>query len=234
MKTLIIGTGTGGIGDEVEDILIYDTTHEPSLRDDIHCPSIEQLDVRDQQSIDTYMMNFGPFDEIVYSAGVSQLKWVKDLNWRDLDKVFDVNIAGAILVATAHEKLFPSTPDTPGVRYVVLVSDAAHTPMRGSIAYCVSKAGAEMAVRCLARELAPAWTVVGVSPGVVEGTGMTKELAESIPAFRGWTEDQAREYEGTPPIGRRVTKREVAETVLFALTGPQALNGSILTINGGK
>jgi hypothetical protein len=63
---------------------------------------------------------------------------------------------------------------------------------------------------------------------------MTRELAEKIPAFRGWTEDQAREYEGVPPIGRRVTKPEVAETLWFALTGPQALNGSIITINGGK
>lgn len=231
MKTLIIGTGTGGIGDEVEDVLIYDANRSTIETDNIHCPGIDKLDVRDQQSIEIYIRNYGPFDEIVYSAGVSQLKWIQDLNWRDLDRVLDVNVAGAILVAAAHTKLFP---EHPSVRYVVIVSDAAHTPMRGSISYCVSKAAAEMAVRCMARELAPAWTVVGVSPGVVEGTGMTRELAELIPAFRGWTEDQARAYEGTPPIGRRVTKREVAETVLFALTGPQALNGSILTINGGK
>lgn len=230
MKTLIIGTGTGGIGDEVEDVLIYDRDlQEEEI--EYHCPTIEQLDVRDQASIDTYMMNFGPFDEIVYSAGVSQLKWIQDLNWRDIDKVLDVNVAGAILVAAAHSKLFPEHPE---VRYAVIVSDAAHTPMRGSISYCVSKAAAEMAVRCMARELAPSWTVVGISPGVVEGTAMTEALAKEIPEFRGWTEDQAREYEGTPPIGRRVTKREVALTVLFALTGPQALNGSILTINGGK
>ncbi|UAJ16148.1 oxidoreductase [Microbacterium phage TinyMiny] len=230
MKTLIIGTGTGGIGDEVEDVLIYERDlQEESI--DYYEPSIKDLDVRDQASIDMYVMNHGPFDEIVYSAGVSQLKWIPDLNWRDIDKVLDVNVAGAILVAAAHSKLFP---DHPGVRYVVIVSDAAHTPMRGSISYCVSKAAAEMAVRCMARELAPAWTVVGVSPGVVEGTAMTEGLAQEIPGFRGWTEDQAKAYEGTPPIGRRVTKREVAETVLFALTGPQALNGSILTINGGK
>lgn len=232
MKTLIIGTGTGGIGDEVQDALIYSANQgNPRDQESIYCPSIEQLDVRDQQSIEIYMMNHGPFDEIVYSAGVSQLKWIQDLNWRDLDKVLDVNVAGAILVATAHTKLFP---EHSGVRYVVIVSDAANTPMRGSISYCVSKAGAEMAVRCMARELAPAWTVVGVSPGVVEGTAMTEALAKKIPEFRGWTEDQARAYEGNPPIGRRVTKQEVAETVLFALTGPQALNGSILTINGGK
>ena len=228
MKTLIIGAHTGGIGDAVaaSDGIIGESSQRI-----VHIPTISDLDVRDQQSIDMYMMNHGPFDEIVYSAGVSQLKWIRDLNWRDLDKVLDINVAGAILVASAHTKLFP---EHSGVRYVVIVSDAAHTPMRGSISYCVSKAAAEMAVRVMARELAPAWTVVGVSPGVVEGTAMTEGLAKEIPGFRGWTEDQAKAYEGTPPIGRRVNKREVAETVLFALTGPQALNGSILTINGGK
>jgi len=230
VKALIVGTGTSGIGDEVEDVLYYASGQMQDPRDEIHCPSIEQLDVRDQKSITLYVENFGPFDEIVYSAGVSQLKWIKDLTWRDIDKVLDINLAGAILLASAHVEAFPEHP----VRYAVVCSDAANTPMRGSISYCVSKAGAEMAVRCMARELAPLWTVVGISPGVVEGTAMTEQLAKDIPEFRNWTPEQAREYEGNPPIGRRVTKREVAETILFALTGPQALNGSILTINGGK
>lgn len=230
MKTLVIGAHTEGIGDAFVDLWSKSFWPEGANWDEMYRPTREQLDVRDNQAIMLYMMNHGPFDEIVYSAGVSQLKYVSDLNWRDLDRVWDINTAGAILVAAAHSNLFPEHP----VRYAVVVSDAAHTPMRGSIAYTTSKAALEMAVRNMGRELAPAWTVVGVSPGVVEGTSMTRELAEKIPGFRGWTADQAREYEGTPPIGRRVTKHEVAETLWFALTGPQALNGSIITINGGK
>lgn len=227
MKTLIIGGWTDGIGDELHDLYSMPRNSE---FEQMYKPKREELDVRDQQSIMLYVMNHGPFDEIVYSAGVSQLKWMKDIGWRDLDRVYDVNVAGAILLAAAHVERFPEHP----VRYAVVVSDAAHTPMRGSIAYTTSKAALEMAVRNMAREMAPLWTVVGVSPGVVEGTGMTRELAEKIPEFRGWTEDQAREYEGLPPIGRRVTKREVADTLWFALKGPEALNGSIITINGGK
>lgn len=230
MKTLVIGAHTNGIGDAFVDHWAQAFPVEGADWDTMFRPTREELDVLDQQSIMLYMMNHGPFDEIVYSAGVSQLKWVEDLNWRDLDRVYDINVSGAILVASAHKREYPDH----SVRYAVVVSDAAHTPMRGSIAYTTSKAALEMAVRNMARELAPLWTVVGVSPGVVEGTGMTRELAEKIPAFRGWTEDQAREYEGTPPIGRRVYKSEVAETLWFALSGPQALNGSIITINGGK
>jgi NAD(P)-dependent dehydrogenase (short-subunit alcohol dehydrogenase family) len=230
MKTLVIGAHTFGIGDAFVEHWGGHWFPEGADWDNMYQPTREELDVRDNQSIMLYMMNHGPFDAIVYSAGVSQLKWVPELTWRDLDRVYDVNVAGAILVAASHSNRFPEHP----VRYAVVVSDAAHTPMRGSIAYTTSKAALEMAVRNMARELAPVWTVVGVSPGVVEATGMTRELAKAIPEFRGWTADQAREYEGNPPIGRRVYKSEVAETLWFALTGPQALNGSIITINGGK
>jgi len=230
MKTLVIGAHTFGIGDAFIEHWGQQFFPEGANWDNMYQPTREQLDVRDNQAIMLYMMNHGPFDEIVYSAGVSQLKWMQDITWRDLDRVYDVNVAGAILVAATHRNLYPEHP----VRYAVVVSDAAHTPMRGSIAYTTSKAALEMAVRNMARELAPLWTVVGVSPGVVEGTQMTRDLAKEIPDFRGWTEDQAREYEGVPPIGRRVQKSEVAETLWFAITGPPALNGSIITINGGK
>jgi len=223
MKTLIIGCHTGGIGDAVEEFL--------HSIDQVFTPTIKGLNVAAPTSIERYLRDNGPFDRIVYSAGVSQLKWIKDLLWIDLDRVLDVNLSGAIMLASAHVRMFPEHP----VRYAVVVSDAAHTPMRGSIAYCVSKAGLEMAVKVMARELAPLWTVVAVSPGVVDDTGMTNQLAEDIPKFRGWNPMQARAYEDSSSVlGRRVTKREVAETVLFALTGPQALNGSTITINGGK
>ena len=230
MKTLVIGAHTEGIGDAFVDHWAGAFPFVGADWDNMFRPTREQLDVRDNQSIMLYVMNHGPFDAIVYSAGVSQLKWMADVTWRDLDKVWDINVAGAILLAAAHTNQFPEHP----VRYAVVVSDAAHTPMRGSIAYTTSKAALEMAVRNMAREMAPLWTVVGVSPGVVEGTPMTAQLADEVPQFRGWTAAQAMAYEGHPPIGRRVTKQEVAETLWFALTGPQALNGSIITINGGK
>jgi NAD(P)-dependent dehydrogenase (short-subunit alcohol dehydrogenase family) len=226
MKTLIVGANTGGIGDAL--VEVYDPE---SMEDVLYTPTIEQLDVRAPDLMVEYVLQNGPFDRIVYSAGMSRLGWIKDLRARDLDRAFDVNLNGAILLASAHVKFFPEAR----VRYAVVVSDAAHTPMRGSIAYCVSKAGLEMAVRCMARELAPLWTVVGVSPGVVEDTPMTNQLGYDIPAFRSWTPAQAREYEDkTNVLGRRVDKQEVAETLLFALTGPEALNGSIIIINGGK
>lgn len=231
LGSLIIGTGTGGIGDAVKDHILSTDNYLEHVFGFVHTPLIDELDVRNEKSIEGWLRENGPLDHIVYSAGVSRLQWIPELDQRSLDKTFDVNVGGMIMLAALHKDMWPDHE----VRFVAIVSDAAHTPMRGSIAYCASKAAQEMAVKCMARELAPLWTVVGVSPGVVEDTGMTNQLADDIPEFRGWTKEQARAYEDKSSVlGRRITKREVAQTVYFALTGPQALNGSILTINGGK
>lgn len=178
------------------------------------------------------MRENGPFNGIVYSAGISRLQWISEVtNPEWYDKTQSVNTRGMVLLAAHHVKEFPASP----VRFVAVVSDAAHTAMRGSISYCVSKAAQEMAVKVLAREMSPAWVVVGVSPGVVDDTGMTNQLEKDIPKFRGWTDEKARDYEASSSvIGRRIMKSEVAEAMLFALEGPRALNGSIITVNGGK
>lgn len=234
MKTLVIGAHTNGIGDAFVDHWAQAFPIVGADWDGMYRPTVQELNVRDEVSVRNYLAMNGPFDEIVYSAGMSQLQWVENIireGHGAYDATQEINTRGVVLVASAHVRIFPEHP----VRYAVVVSDAAHTPMRGSIAYCVSKAGAEMAVKVLARELAPLWTVVGVSPGVVDDTGMTNQLAVDIPEFRGWTNEQARAYEDKSSVlGRRVTKQEVAQSIFFALNGPQALNGSIITINGGK
>lgn len=222
-RRLIIGAHTEGIGDEP---LLRGIRGVHALR-----PFIHELDVTDDASIREYIQTNGPFDQIIYSAGVAGLSWINVQRREALQRMMEINAFGAVMVAQAHREFFPDAR----VRYAVLVSDAAHTPMRGSIAYCMSKAAEEMAVRVMARELAPSWTVVGIAPGVVQDTGMTRQNDVAIPDFRRWSRQQALEYEmKSSVLGRRITKQEVAETIVFALEGPVALNGSILTINGGK
>jgi NAD(P)-dependent dehydrogenase (short-subunit alcohol dehydrogenase family) len=107
--------------------------------------------------------------------------------------------------------------------------------MRGSLMYNSSKAALAFSIRNMARELAPNTVVVGVAPCIIEDTPMTEYIDETVPVFRGWTPEKAREYERSNiPLGRRLTKDEVAQTMLFALNGPEALTGSILNITGGR
>lgn len=228
-KTLIIGAHTGGIGDSVADEMLKHYMRNDFGR--IHTPTLSDLNVQRAMSVEEYLAEHGPFDNIVYSAGTNKLEWIRDAKRHTMGNTMGVNALGMVDIAASHLALFPEH----AVRFVAVVSDAAHTPMRGSIAYNMSKAAQEMGVRVMARELGALWTVVGVSPGVVEDTGMTRRNDVAIPEFRNWTPEQARLYEDASSVlGRRITKQEVAETILFALTGPRALNGSIITINGGK
>jgi NAD(P)-dependent dehydrogenase (short-subunit alcohol dehydrogenase family) len=108
--------------------------------------------------------------------------------------------------------------------------------MRTSAIYCASKAALEMAVRVASRELAPlGWRVNAVAPGKVADTPMTSYVDQRVMEIRGWTEEQASEYERqSSPLGRMVTKEEVADVILNVLNGPQAQTGEIIAVNGGR
>jgi NAD(P)-dependent dehydrogenase (short-subunit alcohol dehydrogenase family) len=228
-KTLLIGAHTQGIGDAFAELWIQED--QGYLGNGLVAPRRDDLDVTDAASIRDYLGKHGPFDEIVYSAGVQELCWVHGITESHLDKIFQVNVFGFILVVSDHIDLYPEGP----LRVAVVVSDASDKPMRTSTAYCASKAALAMSVRTMARELAPGAIIVGVSPGVVEDTGMTRQLDAEIPGVRNWTKEQARAYENSGSVlGRRIEQDEVAETLMFALRGPEGLNGSIITINGGN
>jgi 3-oxoacyl-[acyl-carrier protein] reductase len=229
-KGLIIG-GNSGIGAGTYQ-------HLKKLRPDVEWlrPEHHLLDVRYVAQIKGYVRHEGPFQYIVYSAGVNKLMWARDIDTLDMDDIFDINVRGFIQVIHACLQFHPRiiSEDT-RVSVVAVSSDAAHIPMRGSVAYCASKAALEQAVRCLARELAPVYRVNAVAPGMVAGTAMTEYIDRTLPSFRGWTEEFAREYEhmGTP-TGKRATIEEVAEAIAWVLLGPEQMTGAIVPINGGR
>jgi NAD(P)-dependent dehydrogenase (short-subunit alcohol dehydrogenase family) len=120
-------------------------------------------------------------------------------------------------------------------RAIAVVSDAMRNPMRGSLAYCASKAALAAIIKNLAREWAPDTFVAGVAPAVVADTPMSDYIDSTVPDFRGWTPEQAKAYEQTMlPLKRRVTKNEVAEVMANLLFGPEYLTGTIIDITGGK
>ena len=169
---------------------------------------------------------------VVYSAYWNRLAWVREPGGpflaEDMFSVRPCRIRPTISGAVRHS---PATP----LSAVVVSSDAAEIPMRGSVAYCASKAALNMAVRTMARELAPLHRINAVAPGMVDGTPMTEYIDETVPVFRGWTPDQARNYErANTPTKRRATVTEVAETIAWVLFGPAQMTGSIVSINGGR
>lgn len=235
-KGLIIGGSTaGGVGNEVaRQIRLMDQwDHNAGKTVDVqlNIPSQRELDVSDGVELKNFVVEFGPWDYIVYAAGSNRLNWVQDIDEFDAMYDFQVNSLGFALLLGAHEKYYPG-------RYgsaVAIASDAARNPMRGSLAYCSSKAALVQTAKCLARELSPRWRVNTVSPSIIAGTPMTNYIDATVPDFRGWSVEKMEEYERTQlPLGRRAVVSEVAAVVVNTLFGPQYQTGSDVHITGGK
>lgn len=175
---------------------------------------------------------------IVYSAGINYLEWLGHDDPQDSihhADVIDVNLTGFIrfIDALAFYKPFYKH-DPPSI--VAVSSDASERPLRTSISYCASKAGLNQAVRVAARELGPrGWRINAVSPGMTEPTEMQKYIDERVPDIRGWTPEEAFKYEKSQEVvPGRISVGEVAQVVCQTLLGPKHLNGSIITLNGGR
>jgi NAD(P)-dependent dehydrogenase (short-subunit alcohol dehydrogenase family) len=224
-KIWVIGNARMSIGEAVVGELMRRTLLEDT---DIIGTGTE-VDVRYWSKVVDFVSDHGPFTDVVYGAGIPSLQYIKDLNRSVVTALFEINVMGFMAVMHA----LVNNQEKGNV--VALVSDSSHVAMRGSIAYCTSKAALHQAVRVAARELAPDWRVNGVSPSIVAGTRMTDYIDVTVPEFRGWTSEQAKQYEQqSVPMGRRASKSEVADVICDVLFGPEFMTGSIVEMTGGK
>src|SRR5581483_3368590 len=126
------------------------------------------------------LAELGAIDVLVNNAGIN--KWVE---FADLDGMTDelwdgilgTNLKGPWLCSKA---VAPVMQRQQRGRIVSVASIAGLRPSGSSIAYCISKAGVIHLTRCLAVALAPHVLVNAVAPGLMEGTGMTVNLAEQF------------------------------------------------------
>jgi NAD(P)-dependent dehydrogenase (short-subunit alcohol dehydrogenase family) len=224
MTSLLVIGGNSGIGKAIADL-----AQRTERWDRIWAVGADDCDITDSMTIRNFLEEHGPFEHTVYSAGIASLCMIENLEMMEVEGILDVNVLGFLRVV---RELQHSQVEG---RILAIVSDASRTPMRGSMAYCISKAALAMAVRVAARELAPSWQVNGLSPCVVEGTPMTEWIDETVPEFRGWSPEAARAYEQSSiPMGRRARLDEVASAALHILVGPEFMTGSIVELTGGK
>jgi len=221
MNTLIIG-GNSGIGQAIGDRLMQ-------IGEQTYRPTEERLDVKDFDSIRRWFADHEFPDSIVYSAGVNYPEMLGTVRMANLFNTYAINVLGFIEIMNEVAR------QEKRVSVLAIVSDSAHTPMRGSIAYASSKAAMQHAIKCAARELAPRCRVNGISPSMVDGTPMTAHVDGVIPKIRGWSPERARAYEDSmSPSGRRCTTEEVAQLAVDLLLGPEFLTGAIVPLTGGK
>lgn len=172
---------------------------------------------------------------LVYSAGVNYLQWLgKSPTIADLMEPISVNLNG--FIKTMEVLTEGDRAETQPLSVVAVSSDAAVRPMRTSISYCASKAGLDMAVRVAARELGPhGWRVNAVSPGMTDNTGMQEYVDATVPDLRGWDVAHMLSYEKAQEVvPGRLSPEDVADLIGPVLLSGPHLNGSIVTLNGGR
>lgn len=223
-RLLILG-GSTGIGKEVLDQATKSWGYT-----DIHAYGEHDFNIQHQQPLAEAVEELAPTD-VVYCVGINRLDWIRDAKVTDFVEVMKTNVWGflnTIQQLDAHEEA--------PCNVVAVTSDAAWRPMRTSAIYCASKSALEMAVRVASREYAPrGWRINAVAPGKVEDTPMTDYVDAKVLELRGWSVAAAEAYEvASTPLGRKVTKEEVAEVILSTLNGPKAQTGEIIAVNGGR
>jgi len=157
-------------------------------------------------------------DVLVNCAGANLINWLEDATEEEWDTVMGVNAKGIFKMTQA---CLPKLRASKGT-VLNIVSNAAHTPMRCSAAYNASKGAALILSRQLARELAPDITVFSVSPNKLVGTKMSKSIEEQVIKTRGWTAEQAHQYQiESLPAHEETDPRLVAEFIGFLLSTKQ-------------
>ncbi len=154
-------------------------------------------------------------DVLVNNAGVFPEAAVEMVTEEMWDLAQDVNVKAMFFLTQAVLPLLRRV----GGNVVNIVSAGGFEPWKKHIPYNVSKAGAVMLTRALAKALAPEIRVNGVAPGVIIIPG--EEERDHIPAQRF-------------PLQRYGTPRDIADAVLFLASGTSYITGHILPVTGGE
>ncbi len=157
-------------------------------------------------------------DVLINCAGVNRINWLADVEDDEWDEVMDVNAKGIFKMSQACAPILREQEGT----ILNIVSGAARMPMRASAAYNASKGAALTLTRQLARELAPDITVFSISPNKLAATGMSASIDEQVCRVRGWSREQARQYQLAGLLtGEETCPETLAEFIGFLLESKQ-------------
>jgi NAD(P)-dependent dehydrogenase (short-subunit alcohol dehydrogenase family) len=132
------------------------------------------------------------------------------------DGIVNTNAKGIFMMTKA---CLPALKESKGT-ILNITSNAAWTPMTASIAYNASKGAAHIMTLQMARELTKRHgiTVFGVAPNKLEGTEMSEYIDSEVERVRGWSKDEAKQYQLNGLLtGKETPVERVAEFIVWLL-----------------
>lgn len=201
------------------------------------CAQIQKLDrkclcvagdVSDETQVGQFVKaaaeHFGKIDILINNAGVWEGTYFLRLPKADWDKVMNVNLTGAFLVAKAVARVMLKA------RSGKIINISSVLGLRGSpeaTAYCVAKGGIIQMTRVMAIELGPAGIQVNcIAPGLIE-TDMTKRYVQDAEAMKM--------YLARVPLKRYGQPEELAGTAIFlASKASDLMTGQVVVVDGGE
>jgi 3-oxoacyl-[acyl-carrier protein] reductase len=166
---------------------------------------------------------YGKVDILVNNAGVYAFKPLEEITEEEIDRIYDTNVRGLLLVTKAGVALFP--PEGGSVINIGSVASEQTPPT--SAVYSGSKGAVDAITRVFAKELGPKKIRVNsVNPGPVVTEGFKSGGIEG-------SDFEKSMIQGTP-LGRLGQPGDVATVVAFlASDDARWVTGSLLQAAGG-
>jgi 2-keto-3-deoxy-L-fuconate dehydrogenase len=237
----IVTGGSHGIGDAicekfsaqgytVINLDIKDNLTQSKSIEWLKCDVSVSCEVR--QAIQQSVLKYGRVDCLVSNAGIHFSATIEDTSEEDFDRIFGLNVKGAI---TATKAVLPQMKSQQSGVILYIASDQALIAKQSSFAYNMSKAALASMAKTTALDYAKYQIRSNaICPGTIE-TPLYHNAINRYVAISGANIDQVHAEEAAlQPIGRLGQASEVAALTYFlASDDARFITGSLQVIDGG-
>jgi 3-oxoacyl-[acyl-carrier protein] reductase len=242
---IITGSGTG-IGAACARVLAsgggrvvmnYNRSEAAARRVEAECQSLGaetllvQADVSDdagcREIVRRTLDRWDRIDGLVNNAAITKRADPFDLealSLQDFLDVYRVNVGAAYQMARA---VVPAMRRRGAGAIINISSNVAMTGGGSSLAYTASKGALNALTLALARVLGPEIRVNAVCPGIVNTRWMPQSVGDDQ------FDTLKRRFESASPMGRIAEPDDVADAVVWLLTGTTYCTGELVSIDGG-